>query len=107
VPDGTTFTFARPAAGDPAASGSLIGGGYSGQGLYVSLNSTDQAAIAAGGGYAVGAATCALPAVGQAACVAVGAVIAAAAVYISENGACGSGRELRIHLQLLGHPECQ
>jgi hypothetical protein len=107
VPDGTTFTFARPAAGDPAVSGSLIGGGYGGQGLYISLNSTDQAAIAAGAGYAVGAAICAVPAVGQAACVAVGAVIAAATVYISENGVCGSGRELRIYLQLLGYPECR
>ncbi|MFS4507619.1 hypothetical protein ACMA46_15440 [Clavibacter sp. Sh2141] len=107
VPDGTTFTFARPVAGGPAVSGSLIGGGYGGQGLYITLNSTDQAAIAAGGGYAVGAAICAIPAVGQAACVAVGAVIAAATVYISENGVCGSGRELRIYLQLLGYPECQ
>jgi hypothetical protein len=106
APDGTTFTFARPAAGDPAVSGSLIGGGYGGQGLYISLNSTDQAAIAAGAGYAVGAATHGVP---GARCDRglVGAVIAAATVYISENGVCGSGRELRIYLQLLGYPECR
>lgn len=107
LPEGATFAFRVDAASGDPVSGSLIGGGYGDQGLFISLNSTDQGAIAAGAGYAVGAALCALPGVGQAACVVVGSVIAAATYYIGANGVCGGGRELRIYLQLLGYPECQ
>jgi hypothetical protein len=107
LPKGVTFFFRTGVVNGVPVSTSLIGGGYGGQGLYISLNSTDQGAIAAGAGYAIGAAICAIPGVGQIACVAVGSIIAAATFYIGANGVCGGGRELRIYLQLLGYPECQ
>jgi hypothetical protein len=107
LPKGVTFFFRTGVVNGVPVSTSLIGGGYGDQGLYISLNSTDQGAIAAGAGYAIGAAICAIPGVGQIACVAVGSIIAAATFYIGANGVCGGGRELRIYLQLLGYPECQ
>lgn len=59
-----------------------------GRAVYVYLNQTDQKAVKAGGGAAIGLAVCALPAVGQGACAGVMVVVAMATVYLTKNGFC-------------------
>jgi hypothetical protein len=59
-----------------------------GRALYVYLNQTDQKAVKAGGGTAIGLAVCALPAVGQGACAGVMVVVSMALVYLTKNGFC-------------------
>ena len=81
----------------PDTASIRLGGGWDGNGLYIDFNKFDQDALAAGSAWAFGAAICAIPAVGTVACVAVGAILAAATLYLSYNGPCPSNQVLRIY----------
>ena len=84
---------------DAAVSASLIGAGWErGPGVYVSFDKTDQEALSAGVGAALGVAICAA---GPVACGIATVVIAAAAVYVVKRGLCSGRRELRIYASTL------
>jgi hypothetical protein len=83
----------------PPLDASLIGAGYErGRGVYVSFNKTDQDALSAGVGAALGVAICAA---GPVACAVASAVIGAALVYVAARGLCPGRRELRIYVSSL------
>ncbi|MFS0703455.1 hypothetical protein AB6N23_02925 [Cellulomonas sp. 179-A 9B4 NHS] len=97
--EGIDFTFTdknRLAAGTNAAT-PQIGGGWDTRGLYVSFNTTEQQAIAAGATAALAAAICFIPGVGTVACVVAGVVIAVATTFLVANGICRGGKHLRIY----------
>jgi hypothetical protein len=84
---------------DPAVSASLIGAGWErGRGVFVSFNKTDQDALSAGAGAALGVAICAA---GPVACGIATVVVAAALVYVTNQGLCSKRRELRIYASTL------
>jgi hypothetical protein len=56
--------------------------------LWIQLDRTDQATLAAGGAAALAIAICAIPVVGWAVCAVVAGLLAAAAIYIGANGFC-------------------
>lgn len=85
------------AAIDPNALEPMLGGGITSNGMYITFNSVDQAAISTGAAAGLSIALCALPGIGLPLCIINGVVIAAATVYINAYGVCsGSNGTLRV-----------
>lgn len=70
-----------------------VGVGY--YGPYVQFNQTDQRALIAGGTAAIVIAICAISA--GTACAMAGVIVAAATVYLQEQGTCSNGRHYRVY----------
>lgn len=81
----------------------MIGGGIEGNGVYITLNSTDQAALTNGGAAAIGAALCAIPAVGWAGCGVIAVVLAVATTYVNAYGLCANQRVLKLNADWNGN----
>lgn len=81
----------------------MIGGGMEGNGFYITLNPTDQAALTNGSAAAIGAALCAIPAVGWAACGVIAVVLAIATTYVNAHGLCSNKRSLKLNADWAGN----
>lgn len=95
--EGFSMTFVEPGAVKGQA-GLDLGGGRDGWGIYVSFNRLDQQAILAGTGALLVAGICAIPGVGWVACGVAAALVAVAAVYLSDRGICTNNRQLRVYV---------
>lgn len=82
LPSGLEYTVSKPQVSV------MMNGGKNNYGVWIEFTPTEQRMIQAGAGAALAAGICAIPAVGVALCIVSSAVIAAAVVYISENGVC-------------------
>lgn len=86
----------------------LLGGGVDGWGTYLIFNQREQSLIAAGSGYLLGAAICALPVVGWTLCFAIGAIITAASAWIFWNGICPSTLpNLKFYVNRTSYSHCR
>lgn len=85
---------AAKSEGAPSTITPFLEARFSGIKMAIGFNTTDQQALAAGGGAAIGAAICLIPGVGWAACAAIGVVVSVATTYIFKNGICSGGRKL-------------
>lgn len=102
---GDGFEMALPAPGtatDPGDIESLIGGGITSNGMYITFNNVDQRALASGAGAALGAAICLIPGIGQAACLVSTGIVAAGIVYVNAYGICPNERTLRLDAKFDG-----
>ena len=76
-----------------------LGGGVDSNGnVFVSMNQWDQDAVINGTGLLLAAGICAAAALSPAACLGVGAVVAAAAQWLSYNGKCPANQQLILPL---------
>lgn len=96
--EGFTLTLSDPEA---AIIEPMVGGGFDlgKKQFFLTFNQTDQTALIAGGGTALGAAICAIPAAGQLACSAAATIIAIAGVHVNEHGRCSNGKTLKVWLR--------
>lgn len=95
IPGSYQFTVVEPVSDRPQPR---LGGGADAIGVYILFNQFDQDAIISGGGFLLGAAICAIPGVGTLACVGVGALLTAAALYLSYNGKCRDNKQLKAYV---------
>jgi len=93
VIDGSALTLADL---DEREYSTQISVGLDGRGPWVQFNPTDQRAIISGGTTAIVLGICALTA--GTACAVASALVAAAAVYLSEYGTCSNNRHFRVYI---------
>lgn len=76
----------------------LLGAGSDSGGPYYLLNNFDQNMLIGGGGAVLTAALCAIPGFGWVGCVIISAAVIAGGVWLSMNGVCTNGRQLKTYL---------